>query len=295
MTQSLINIHYNASLDNSCYGIVELNLEYFYLRKFMNNVAKLFSLSLIVIVVVFAFIPRSVPPTRASLVLMDQVENFTTIPDTIFSGTRWERAQKFKNFLTPIIKAENSKILYSRAYLLDLIDISETIPLTDTEQHWLSQTSEFYKISKFNYTDPHKVSELLNRMDIIPTPIVLSQAAIESNWGNSGFAKRGNNLFGMRTTSRTKGMVPKKRATGATFRVASYTTINSSVRYYIRNLNTHSAYQKMRDMRTEMRTDDQPLDAYTLATGLTPYSSLGHDYVKIIHTTMNTYSSIFGE
>lgn len=261
----------------------------------MNKVAKLFSFSLIAIVVGFAFIPQTVPPTKEPLVLLDQVEDFTTMPDSIFSGTRWERARKFRDFLTPIIKAENSKIIYNRAKLLGLITQSEITPLTKEELSWIAKTSKFYKISQFDYTDPVKVSKLLERMDIIPAPLVLSQAAIESNWGNSGFAKRGNNLFGMRTTSKKNSMVPKKRATGATFRVASYTTINASVRFYIRNLNTHKAYKKMRDMRTEMRSNDLPLDAYTLATGLTPYSILGHDYVKIIHTTMNTYGSLFGE
>lgn len=265
----------------------------------MDKVAKLFSFSLIAIVISFAiiyvFIPKSVPPIKASLVLKNQVEDYTTIPDTIFSGSRWERAQKFRDFLTPIIKAENSKIIYDRAKLLNLIDKSEINPLTSEEIAWLSKTSKFYKIKHFNYTDTLNVSELLSRMDIIPVPLVLSQAAVESDWGNSGFAKRGNNLFGMRTTSKTKGIVPKKRAAGATFRVASYTTINASVRFYIRNLNTHKAYKKMRDMRTEMRISDQPLDAYTLATGLSPYSTLGYNYVKIIHSTMSTYSSIFGE
>ncbi len=257
--------------------------------------AKVFSFVLVLIVIVFAFIPHPKLETRVSKVQVYEVQQYSSMPDSISKGTRWERAHKFQKFLTPIIRAENSKIIYDHAYVLDLMDKAKLTSLNNQELKWLNEKIKFYKMKEFSISDSKSIQELLIRSDIIPEQIVLAQAAIESNWGTSGFAKRGNNLFGMRTTSRKSGLVPKKRAKGATFRVAVYESINSSVRYYMRNLNTHKAYSEMRNLRLEMRESEENLDPYILANGLTPYSTLGHGYVKIIHNTMNTYKTIFEE
>jgi len=51
-----------------------------------------------------------------------------------------------------------------------------------------------YKVDQASAEIIHK--ELLRRVDIIPPPLLISQAANESAWGTSRFAKLGNNLFG---------------------------------------------------------------------------------------------------
>ncbi|RAV24162.1 protein bax, partial [Staphylococcus warneri] len=81
---------------------------------------------------------------------------------------------------------------------------------------------------------------LLTRVDINPTHFVATQAATESGWGTSKLAQQNNNLFGMRCGSQSCNNVPWK-----TKGYAAYPDIEGSVIAYMRNLNTHRAYNSL--------------------------------------------------
>lgn len=120
------------------------------------------------------------------------------------------------------------------------------------------------------------VDALLKRVDIIPASLVLAKAALESGWGSSRFARKGNNFFGMRTyDDDVPGIAPKK-AEG--FKVIKYKSINHGVRMYMLNLNTHSAYAKLRDARAATRDAGKEPDGMVLTTHLTAYSEIPEEY-----------------
>jgi len=125
---------------------------------------------------------------------------------------------------------------------------------------------------------------LLKRIDIVPPSLVLAQAAIESAWGTSRFAREGNAFFGERTYDPdTPGITPK-RASG--FKVKSFVSPQGSIRSYMRTLNTHRAYQALRDRREALRALDQPLSGQALTSHLKAYSELGGDYISMIEDTI---------
>ena len=116
---------------------------------------------------------------------------------------------------------------------------------------------------------------LLERVDAVPTSIILAQGALESSWGSSRFAREGNSVFGM-WTWKTRGIVPARRDEGKTHKVKAYDSILDSVRAYHLTLNRLDPYAQFRQLR---RQTDDPL---ILAEGLTLYSERGEEYVEEI-------------
>jgi len=122
---------------------------------------------------------------------------------------------------------------------------------------------------------------LLNKIDQIPTSLVLAQAAIESAWGTSRFAQKGNNLFGEWCFSQGCGIVPLHRAKGSHHEVKAFASIADSVRSYMLNLNSHPAYQAFRNKRLKQQSAAQLSGCY-LASGLINYSEKKERYIESI-------------
>ena len=118
----------------------------------------------------------------------------------------------------------------------------------------------------------NRAQQLVNRVDVVPLSLLLAQAAIESSWGSSRFAREGNNLFGIWTWG-DKGLIPYAREDGMTHKVAMYDSILDSVRAYLTMLNRLPHYLRFRQIRRQSRN---PLK---LAEGLLYYSERGDSYV----------------
>ncbi len=125
-------------------------------------------------------------------------------------------------------------------------------------------------------------AELARRLDEVPAALVLAQAANESAWGSSRFAREGKNLFGEWTYKNGEGLIPDERAEGENHAVRIFPTLRASVQSYFNNINSGRAYEALRVMREELRNDSRSLDALKLATGLSRYSERGEAYVEEI-------------
>ena len=124
-------------------------------------------------------------------------------------------------------------------------------------------------------------NSLLNRVNVLPISMMLAQAIIESGWGGSRFAQKGNALFGQWTWDKKKGISP----TGIhrpSFAVKSFKNLQDSVDAYILNLNTHPAYLKLRNYR-ELRGDAKKFKGYKFSKYLEKYAIIGFEYVKKIN------------
>jgi uncharacterized FlgJ-related protein len=95
----------------------------------------------------------------------------------------------------------------------------------------------------------------------IPTPLIIAQAIVESNFATSRFAREGNNLFGIRVWSKN-GILPLKQDPSINWRVKTFNTKCNSVKFYINLLNTNHHYQEFRIVRK--RTKDPMILADTL-------------------------------
>ena len=77
-------------------------------------------------------------------------------------------------------------------------------------------------------------------------------------------------------------MVPTARDEGKKHEVASFDTVAASVAYYILTLNSHPAYQELRERRTLQRSQNKPVNGWELAGGLLNYSERREAYVEEI-------------
>jgi len=203
------------------------------------------------------------------------------------------KKQRFFDFIRPAIVKQNQQLLATRAtleYYLEQITLE--IGLTPAEELSLQSLVKEYRVSKRN-SSLQQIEELLARVDIIPVSLVLVQAANESAWGTSRFARIGLNFFGIWCYKPNCGMVPSGRNIGAKHEVAAFTSVDSAVSGYFKNINTHNAYYMFRTIRAQLRAHNQPLSPNILATGLLPYSERGADYVLDITDMLRHNQSYF--
>ena len=99
----------------------------------------------------------------------------------------------------------------------------------------------------------------IKKEDRIPRKLLLAQAALESNYGRSRYAKEGNNLMGIyQFKNLHTGMTPANNP-NATFRVAKFRSKCHSIEYYMNLLNTKDSYISFRNERllqSKTRTND---------------------------------------
>ncbi|MAI49303.1 MAG: hypothetical protein CMM16_01905 [Rhodospirillaceae bacterium] len=188
------------------------------------------------------------------------------------------RKNTFIQSTLPLILQVNELILQDRRQVKSLSDQqAEGRLIGHREGLWLAELAERYGAKS---ADP---AVLLEHVDIIPPSLAISQAAEESGWGTSRFAREGNALFGQRAYApHKKGIVPKNRAKGESFRVRAFDHLIDGVKSYAHNLNSHPAYTDFREARAKMRAVPDDVDGYSLAGALTRYSERGADYVKTI-------------
>jgi Bax protein len=190
-----------------------------------------------------------------------------------------ERKDAFFQFMYPFIVVENNHVLRIRNEILHLAEKHrDNRPLGNRARRWLEQAAAHYGVD-LPVENPQFWQTLLNRVDCIPPAMALAQAALESGWGTSRFAKRGLNLFGQWCFSKGCGLVPKRRRSQQLHEVASYPSVDQSVQSYIHNLNTLPAYKKMREIREVSRSKGKPPDSLQLIRGLKAYSAQGNEYI----------------
>ena len=101
----------------------------------------------------------------------------------------------------------------------------------------------------------------------VPYEMIIGQAALESGWGTSRFAKEANNLFGIRTwTKSTPHLLPQVIDKWPGWGVRVFASKCDSVKEYVRLLNEHPAYEKFRELRKKTKDSLQlikTLDAFS--------------------------------
>jgi Bax protein len=214
-------------------------------------------------------------------VLAEQQPAVSELPDFESFVDTQARKDAFFDFLTGYIERESQNIVRTRALLEPMWDVvSSGQRLSDVEYLTMLDVAEQYRIDAAELSERQVLQELMERVDVIPTSLVLAQAANESAWGMSRFAREANNIFGQWCFDSGCGLVPARRGVNATHEVKAFASIEESVNAYFLNLNTNGSYQDMREMRAQMRAQGRPLDSMVLARGLTRYSQRGMAYVS---------------
>tara|TARA_R110002072_G_scaffold4280_1_gene30204 strand:+ start:13000 stop:13800 length:801 start_codon:yes stop_codon:yes gene_type:complete len=191
-----------------------------------------------------------------------------------FKNTQ-KKKDAFFNFLYPIAIEENLFLLDIRNQLGVL---KNKTALEVQEINWLMQLKSDYFIESEDTVE--SIDQLLKRVDVIPPSLILAQAAIESGWGTSRFAKKANNLFGHWCFSKGCGLVPSSRDNGKAHEVAKFDSVNESIRSYLKNLNSFHRYQQFRLLRSQSNIKEAGDGVLKLIPGLKAYSEQGEIYIK---------------
>ncbi len=191
------------------------------------------------------------------------------------------RKRLFIQMILPLILRANERVLADRQRLLSIDrQVARGYPVLASDRMFLISLAKTYGLEKPD------LAELKRRVDFVPPSLALAQAAEESGWGTSRFAIRGNAVFGQHTFTRGAGMVPRRRDAGKRHEVRTFNGLYHSVASYLRNLNTHPAYEDFRALRAGKRALGHDLNGYTLAAALQRYSERGSDYIRSIRDIM---------
>ena len=193
---------------------------------------------------------------------------------------------EFIETLLPLIAYQNQQILVERERLFKIQNyLLDNKTLNQNDLEYLSAIADKYLIETNNKHKIDIVDKLLLSVNTIPTSIVLAQAATESGWGTSRFAKEYNALFGQYTYNEKKGVIPYEREIGKKHLIRHFSSLDKSVESYFKNINTHYAYEKFRSIRNSMNQDN--LDIKLLTKALDVYAE-DKSYVDTINSIIDT-------
>ena len=189
----------------------------------------------------------------------------------IIQGTK-KKKNLFIKIILPLILEENNKVKLDRKKLFAILNKSNN---SAAEKRWLNNKFKQYGVLNKD------LLTLKIRMDIVPVSLALAQAAKETGWGKSRFALEGNALFGQWTWS-GEGIKPAGADDNTTHKVMKFKVLKTSVKAYLRNINTHSSYKKFRMVRAVLRDSGKNLDSMILANYLDKYAATGEKYIIIL-------------
>lgn len=191
-----------------------------------------------------------------------------------------EKKAAFFDYLRPEVIKQNNYLLTLRHYVQTLYrQVLNKQPLNANDRERLQWLTQEYRVDD-SQTITLQLLSLLKKIDVVPIDLVLVQAANESAWGTSRFAKQGFNFYGLWCFSEGCGFVPSRRQPGLTHEVAKFDNVSKATYTYMRNLNRHEAYSELREIRSRLRANQIPINGVALAEGLMNYSERGAAYVE---------------
>jgi Bax protein len=196
----------------------------------------------------------------------------------------------FLQFLHPHIVRANAELTKQRETLLSIDQKRrEATQLSPQELTFIGELARLHRLERFDRTKGSHWDELIERVDIVPAPLALAQAATESGWGQSRFAKEGHNYFGQWCFTFSCGIIPRQRALGAKHEVKRFSSPYQSVLSYVRNINSHPAYGPVRQIRAKLRGEGRALKGHALARGLSKYSQRGDAYIREVQAIISRH------
>jgi len=188
----------------------------------------------------------------------------------------------FFNYLYPHILNANKAILEEREFILSIKDKE-----LDEDSQEVQRLTKIAK--KYSVLNPYDFNKLLKKVDVVPPSMALAQAAIESGWGTSRFAKLGNNLFGHWTYGKV-GIVPLRRDPNATHLIRIFKSFEDSISAYMLNLNRTKAYYTFRNKREQLRNKQKEISGLVLSQTMINYSQIRERYLKILKNVIKRNS-----
>lgn len=218
------------------------------------------------------------PPTKNKPIMVSREFN-SHIPESHLSLSGKAQKISFIETALPLILAGNEEVERRR----DAIERANQSDNRIALEKW----ANLYGIKITSKDNDQLTKKLLKRADVVPVPIALAQAAVESGWGTSRFALKGNALFGQWAWRDDAGLKPLNSSNDRAV-VRSFGTLLGSIRAYIHNLNTHSFYTGFRNTRAKLRNQPNANKSKVLVKFLDRYAEIGPAYVSKLEVLIRT-------
>ncbi|MCU4674617.1 glucosaminidase domain-containing protein [Catenovulum sp. 2E275] len=228
------------------------------------------------------------------------LQDYPVAPDFATIEDVYQKKLSFFSYFYPLITAHNEWIVEARNFVEQYRNLlKDSRKVSSSSRTYLAALFSRYSI-EYEQTDTKnqllaKMNKLLKRMDVIPPELILIQAANESGWGTSRFAREGKNYFGQWCYQPGCGLVPINRVEGLSHEVEKFEHAYQALDSYFVNVNTNNAYRIFREMRASYRKLGQTPSAEVLATGLMSYSERGADYVQDIIAMLRSNQDVMDE
>ena len=210
---------------------------------------------------------------------------FTQLPSDLNTYQINDKKNIFISIMLPLLLNGNEKVSNERLNIIKFFKERNFKKLKKSCHKYKVKIIDCNNINSLNNSKVETFQNLLlNRVNIFPISMMLAQAIIESGWGGSRFAQKGNALFGQWTWNKKKGISPAG-IDSPSFAVKSFKNLQDSVDAYILNLNTHPAYKKLRNYR-KLSGKPQNFEGHKFSRYLDRYAIIGFEYVKKINMTI---------
>ena len=203
-----------------------------------------------------------------------------------------KRNNLFLKIMIPMALMLNEDIVKERKELLEIQDkIDEGKKYSKKDITFLENKSKKYDLFttfKDDIRYDYLLAELQNRLDRIPPSIIITAAAIETNWGASRVVKEGNSLYKILEWHTTEGLKPIGETEDNSYRIKIYPDIYSSIKDYAIKVNSAPSFEKFRNFRKEFRGLNNNLVGHLLS----PYtygSSNLYNYPGLFDYTLAYY------
>jgi Bax protein len=211
--------------------------------------------------------------------LVGKLQGDTPLPNFVDIRHIPDRKQAFVDLLLPMAREKNINIQNIRQVLYEIqAQLQSGKQLKRRNRVRLERLASRYDLERDSQSD--LIEQLLERVDVIPESMLLAQAAAESGWGTSRFAREANNLFGQWCYREGCGIVPGERRAGAQHEVQRFASVEQALDSYYHNINTHRAYGELRALRQRLRETGEPITGPELIATLLNYSERGEAYVQ---------------
>lgn len=190
-----------------------------------------------------------------------------------------KQKEEFIRYMKGLVDKSNEEIRKDREFITGFF--TKAVP---DAFRGLNQQNVGYLIAlrnKYGVENLFDRDEYYKRIDVIPVSLAIAQAALESGWGKSRFAREANNLFGHWTYSGV-GLMPQNRAPGKTHMIRIFSSLQKSVNGYMLNLNTNIAYEDFRNRRLKARNEGKNYTGMEAAKTMINYSELKGEYIKMV-------------
>ncbi|MDD4975711.1 MAG: glucosaminidase domain-containing protein [Bacteriovorax sp.] len=168
----------------------------------------------------------------------------------------------FMKEIVPMAVNANEEVELERDFLAKLMKKKEI-----TEEEKIALTALHFKYNTDGITnEENALKELKRRINIVPLDLILTQAALESGWGQAPAVEKCNNLFGIHGNNGLEICdTPSKK-------IAHFDSIQASVSFHILNLNRNAGYTEFRVHRQKILENSDSLTGIKLMPDLINYS-----------------------